>query len=143
MPAAPKPCLFCEIAQRNIEAAIVYEDEVCTAFLDHRPVFHGPCLLLPRAHRETYFQLSADELGAFGSASQTLGRAGQKARGVDGIFLAVNNKVSQSVPHLHMHIVPRRFKDGLKGFFWPRQKYSAEVPIEDVQRRIVAAGGFS
>lgn len=134
-----RSCLFCDIAAKKVAAAIVYEDESCIAFLDHRPVFIGHSLLVPKLHVETYFELRPAELAPFSLAAQRLGVAVQNAMQADGIFMAMNNRVSQSVPHLHQHIVPRRFKDGLRGFFWPRMKYTPELPLEEVQRRILAA----
>jgi histidine triad (HIT) family protein len=129
-------CLFCRIIARELDSTIVFENQDVIAFLDHRPVFHGHVLLIPRRHVETYDQFTSEELPAFALAAQRLQVAVEKAMSADGTFLAINNRVSQSVPHLHMHIVPRRFKDGLRGFFWPRQKYTAEITIEAVAERI-------
>ena len=106
------------------------------AFLDHRPLFPGHCLLIPRAHYETLPELP-QELAAhlFGNV-QILSRAVEEGLGADGSFVAINNRVSQSVPHMHIHVVPRRKKDGLRGFFWPRQKYSDESEMESVRRTL-------
>ena len=131
-------CLFCKIVGRESKASIVFEDDVCLAFLDHRPVFPGHVLLIPKRHAEIYSDLVPGELSGFAAAAQKLEIAVERAMEAHGSFMAINNKVSQSVPHLHMHIVPRRFKDGLRGFFWPRQKYSAEMPIESVAEKIKA-----
>ena len=121
-----KPCVFCAIARGEVTAHIVYQDDVVIAFLDHRPVFLGHTLVAPRAHIETLVDLPADLLGPFFTAVQRVARAVEVGMEADGTFVAINNKISQSVPHLHAHVVPRRRKDGLRGFFWPRQKYRDE-----------------
>jgi len=104
----------------------VLDEPEALAFLDHRPLFHGHCLLIPREHHETLADLPADEVGPFFQAAQLLSRAVVEAMGAEGSFVALNNVVSQSVPHLHVHVVPRRRKDGLRGFFWPRTKYKGD-----------------
>jgi histidine triad (HIT) family protein len=101
----------------------VLDDEHCLAFLDQRPVFHGHVLLIPRAHHETLVDLPHELLEPLFADAQRLADAVPRALDATGTFVAVNNKVSQSVPHLHVHVVPRRPKDGLRGFFWPRTKY--------------------
>lgn len=121
-----KPCVFCAIARGEVTAHIVYQDDVVIAFLDHRPVFLGHTLVAPRAQIETLADLPADLLGPFFAAVQRVARAVEVGMEADGTFVAINNKISQSVPHLHAHVVPRRRKDGLRGFFWPRQKYRDE-----------------
>src|SRR5687768_1348397 len=93
------------------------------AFLDHRPLFEGHCLLIPRTHCETFADLAVELVGPLFEKARLLSMAIEQGLGADGTFLAMNNRVSQSVPHFHIHIVPRRRKDGLRGFFWPRQKY--------------------
>jgi histidine triad (HIT) family protein len=132
-------CLFSRIVSRELPAAVVYEDENAVAFLDHRPLFHGHTLLVPREHVETLGDLPTTLVGPYFEAAQLLTRAVQSALDAEGTFVAMNNRVSQSVPHLHVHVVPRRRKDGLKGFFWPRTKYKDEEEIKAVQRKIVAA----
>ncbi len=102
----------------------------------HRPVFPGHCLLIPKAHFETLTDLPEDLIGPFFKNVQLLSRAVESAMEAHGTFVAMNNRVSQSVPHLHTHIVPRRRKDGLKGFFWPRQPYKSEEEAESVQEKI-------
>ena len=114
-------CVFCEIVERG--DPVVFEDPVSVAFLDHRPLFPGHCLLIPKQHYETLADLPAALLGPLFANTQLLARAVEAGMDADGTFVAINNHVSQSVPHLHIHIVPRRRKDGLKGFFWPRQPY--------------------
>ena len=100
---------------------------MCLAFLDHRPVFPGHCLVVPRAHADTLLELPAETVAPLFTFVQRIARAVERGLGADGTFVAMNNRVSQSVPHLHVHVVPRRKKDGLRGFFWPRQKYDNDV----------------
>jgi histidine triad (HIT) family protein len=116
-------CAFCEIVAGRGEGPFVFEDEISLAFLDNRPLFPGHTLLVPRDHVETLTDLPPDLVGPFFSNVRLLARAVQSAMDAEGTFVAMNNRVSQSVPHLHVHVVPRRRKDGLRGFFWPRRKY--------------------
>ena len=132
-------CLFCRIASREVETAIVFEDADSHAFLDHRPLFPGHCLLIPKQHRETLADLPADSIGPFFANAQMLAVAVERAMSAEGSFVAINNRVSQSVSHLHVHIVPRRKGDGLRGFFWPRQKYKDEAQLKETQAAIQAA----
>ena len=132
-------CLFCEIAAGRQEAARVFEDEKTAAFLDHRPLFIGHVLLVPRAHHVLLGDLPPDLVEPLFSNARLLSRAVQEALGSEGTFLAINNGVSQSVPHLHVHIVPRTKGDGLKGFFWPRTKYKDAAHLAETQERIRAA----
>jgi histidine triad (HIT) family protein len=133
----PDPdCSFCRIASGESEAAIVLDEPHALAFLDHRPLFHGHCLLIPREHHETLADLPADEVGPLFRSCQLLSRAVVEAMGAKGSFVALNNVVSQSVPHLHVHVVPRRPKDGLRGFFWPRTKYESDEQMAEVALRI-------
>jgi histidine triad (HIT) family protein len=137
----PAGCQFCRIVRREISASVVHEDESAIVFLDHRPLFPGHCLLAPRAHHATLQDLPPELVGPFFSKSQRVCRAVEAGLGAQGSFVAINNKVSQSVPHLHVHVVPRRFKDGMRGFFWPRQGYESAAHMEDVRARIAAALG--
>ncbi len=118
---------------------MVLESEPSLAFLDHRPVFPGHVLLVPRQHYETLADLPAEMLQPFFGDAQLMARAVEQAMEAEGTFVAMNNRVSQSVPHLHVHIVPRRKKDGLRGFFWPRQKYESPEEMERVRESILQA----
>jgi len=109
-----------------VPAHVVAETEQTVAFLDHRPLFPGHTLVLPRTHVETLRDLPPELLTPFFAEVQRLAAAVQDAMEAEGTFVAENNVVSQSVPHLHVHVVPRRRKDGLRGFFWPRSKYADE-----------------
>ncbi len=133
-----KPCIFCGIAAGTTSAAIVYQDEHLLAFLDHRPLFPGHVLLIPKAHYETLADLPAKLDGTFLAAGKALAAAVEAGMKAEGSFVAVNNRVSQSVPHLHMHIVPRRRGDGLKGFFWPRHPYRDDAHMEEARAAIAA-----
>ncbi|HYF48112.1 MAG TPA: HIT family protein, partial [Planctomycetota bacterium] len=117
----PKPagCLFCSIIRGETPAQTVLDDKIALAFLDHRPLFPGHCLIVPKTHYETLTDLPPELLGPLFERAQSLARAVEVAMQATGTFVAMNNRVSQSVPHLHIHVVPRRPKDGLKGFFWP------------------------
>ena len=128
--------MFCQIAAGAVPAVSVFEDQVSMAFLDHRPLFPGHCLLIPRDHHETLGDLPRKLVGPFFSNVQLLARAVEMALQAEGTFVAMNNRVSQSVPHLHAHVVPRRRKDGLKGFFWPRNNYGSEEEKLRVQEAI-------
>jgi len=119
-------CLFCKIVSRELEAKIIFEDDISMAFLDVRPLFPGHVLLIPKAHYHTLSDLPADLVGPFFLNAQMLAGKVQQAMKAEGSFLAINNVVSQSVGHLHVHIVPRRKGDGLRGFFWPRLRYKDE-----------------
>ena len=131
-------CKFCRIISGELPASIILEDESCVAFLDSRPLFQGHCLLVPRAHYETLMDLPDSLIQPFFSDAKLLCRAVEESMSVEGTFVAINNKISQSVPHLHVHVVPRRRKDGLKGFFWPRYRYADEGQMREVAERIGA-----
>jgi histidine triad (HIT) family protein len=135
VPAA-KPCPFCAVVAGDAPAFRVLDDDVAVAFLDIRPLFPGHTLLVPRAHVETLVDLPADQVGPLFTRAQRLAAAMEEGLGAAGSFVALNNRVSQSVAHLHIHVVPRRFKDGLRGFFWPRTKYGSDAEAEDVAHRL-------
>jgi histidine triad (HIT) family protein len=126
-------CLFCRMVRREVAAAIVWEDERTLTLLDHRPLFPGHCLVVPRIHVETLIELPEGEIGPLFAQARVMARAMEAALGAEGSFVAVNNRVSQSVPHLHVHVVPRRKGDGLRGFFWPRGKYPDAQGMEAVR----------
>ena len=136
-------CTFCAIAEGRTAAHVVQAGDGFVAFLDHRPLFPGHCLLIPRAHLETLTDVPPELVGPLFAAAQELAGAVESAMEAEGTFVALNNRVSQSVPHLHVHVVPRKRKDGLRGFFWPRTRYDDERHMEAVARRIRAALGGS
>ena len=131
-------CVFCAIHADPARAAFVYEDEHVGAFLDHRPLFPGHVLVVPREHHETLPDLPPRLLEPLFGAARLLASAVERGLAADGTFMAINNRVSQSVPHLHVHVIPRRKKDGLKGFFWPRVPYANDDALRDTQARIRA-----
>ena len=132
-------CLFCSIAEGETDAAIVWSDDDFAAFLDFRPVFKGHVLLVPRRHVGTLPDLPASLRDPFLAATQRLASAMVTGLGAQGSFVAVNNTVSQSVPHLHCHVVPRTKGDGLRGFFWPRTKYADASERDTWSARVAAA----
>ncbi len=132
-------CPFCAVADARVEVAVVWSDERFLAFLDHRPVFKGHVLLMPREHHVTLPDLPATLRDPFLSAMQRLAAAMLTGLGAQGSFVAMNNTVSQSVPHLHCHIVPRSKGDGLRGFFWPRTRYADGAERDAYARRLAAA----
>jgi histidine triad (HIT) family protein len=117
------PCVFCEIVAGRADAHVVFEDDVVVAMLDRSPVFKGHVLVVPRVHVVTLPDLHADVVGHYFARVQHIADVVPRALDAHGTFVAINNIVSQSVAHLHTHVVPRRRKDGLRGFFWPREKY--------------------
>jgi histidine triad (HIT) family protein len=126
-------CPFCKIVRSETQSYIVFEDDLSLAFLDKRPLFPGHCLLVPKSHYETLIDLPSSLLAPLFQNAQLLAHAIENGLQAEGTFVAINNRVSQSVPHLHIHIVPRHKKDGLKGFFWPRQHYKDEATILSIQ----------
>lgn len=132
-------CIFCEIARGKIPGQIVFEDDASLAFLDNRPLFPGHCLLIPKEHVEVFSDLRPERVGPLFQNAKLLSRAIETGLGADGSFIAINNRISQSVPHLHVHVVPRRKKDGLKGFFWPRNPYKSDQESAEVQRKLKSA----
>ena len=132
-------CTFCRVIRGDLESWSVLDAEDAFAFLDRRPLFHGHCLLVPRVHFETLPELPAELVGPLFRQVQRLATAVQSATRAQGTFIALNNRVSQSVPHLHVHVVPRNRKDGLRGFFWPRAKYDSAEQMRQVRDTIRAA----
>lgn len=134
-------CLFCAIAAGQEPAHRVLEDDVASAFLDVRPLFPGHTLVVPQRHAETLTDLAAPDVGPFFDRVQRVVRAVEHGTGATGSFVAANNRVSQSVPHLHVHAVPRNRGDGLRGFFWPRTRYRDEAHAADTAARLREALG--
>ncbi|WXG44430.1 MAG: HIT family protein [Promethearchaeati archaeon SRVP18_Atabeyarchaeia-1] len=132
-------CVFCQIAKEKTDSLIVFQDEISTAFLDKRPLFPGHCLLVPNEHYVTISELPLDLVGPFFINVKLLAIAVEKGLHADGSFLGINNKISQSVAHLHVHIVPRRSGDGLRGFFYPRQNYASPEEAAKIQQAVKAA----
>ena len=134
-------CTFCKIVRGEATSYVVFEDHISLAFLDHRPLLRGHCLLVPKAHYETLGDLPAVRIAPFFTAVQLVVRAVERGMEADGSFVAINNRISQSVPHLHAHVVPRWKKDGLfaRGFIWKRQPYETQESIVTVQHAIQLA----
>jgi histidine triad (HIT) family protein len=131
-------CLFCRIAAGEVPAHVVLADGDAVAFLDARPLFKGHVLVVPRAHAVTLADLPAARVGPLFERVRLVSAAMPAALGAQGSFVALNNTVSQSVPHLHVHVVPRTKGDGLRGFFWPRRKYADDAEAADYAQRIRA-----
>jgi histidine triad (HIT) family protein len=132
-------CRFCAIVRGDVESHFVLEDDKTLAFLDRRPLFPGHSLLVPREHVETLVDLPDGLLPGFFANARLLARAMEVGMDAEGSFVAINNRVSQSVPHLHVHVVPRTKGDGLRGFFWPRQKYRDEAHAAETAERLRTA----
>ncbi len=132
-------CAFCKIIRGESECFAVFENEISIAFLDQRPLFPGHCLLIPKEHYSTLNEFPAALLGPMFAGAQLIARALEEGLLAEGTFVALNNRVSQSVPHLHIHVVPRKKNDGLKGFFWPRQPYRDHDHLVNVQKSLRAA----
>ena len=135
----PEDCAFCRILAGDEQGSVVLDEPHALAFLDHRPLFPGHCLVIPREHYVTLADLPQELLEPFFATVQLLSRAIPDAMKKPGSFVAMNNVVSQSVPHLHVHVVPRKPKDGLRGFFWPRQKYESDEQRDAARDAIRAA----
>lgn len=133
--------VFCQVAEGALATVEVYRDPRIVAFLDHRPVFKGHVLVIPVRHADTIVDLPAELLEPLFAAAQRIAAVMPAAFGADGSFVAVNNVVSQSVPHVHVHVVPRSTGDGLRGFFWPRTKYAAGEAEEYAARLRTALAG--
>jgi histidine triad (HIT) family protein len=132
-------CVFCRVVADDDPSVLVYRTADVAGFLDIRPVFHGHVLLVPRAHHETLDQLPAALAGPLLTATQITMRALHQAVGAQGAFVASNNVISQSVPHVHWHVVPRSRGDGLRGFFWPRHPYADDGAMQRMRDRVRAA----
>ncbi|HLG95671.1 MAG TPA: HIT family protein [Bryobacteraceae bacterium] len=132
-------CKFCQIVSGDLASYMVFEDNVSFAFLDNRPLFVGHTLLVPRQHYDTLADVPEELIAKFFGNVQRLSRAVERGMDAEGSFVAINNRVSQSVPHLHVHIVPRRKKDGLRGFFWPRIAHPDEAEMKRAQLAIQRA----
>ena len=139
--AAAASCLFCEIVAGRAAAHLVLDDVDFVAFLDIRPVFLGHVLLVPRAHFPTLGELEARLFAPLLERTQRIMSAVERTLDADGTFVATNNKVSQSVAHMHMHVIPRKKKDGLRGFFWPRQRYGSDEAMGEMAAALRSAMG--
>jgi histidine triad (HIT) family protein len=131
-----KPCIFCAIVAHEAPAHFVLEEPEIVAFLDARPLFHGHVLVVPRTHVATLAEAPAGMIGAVFETAKRVSAAFGPALGAEGTFLAMNDRISQSVPHVHAHVIPRRKGDGLKGFFWPRQPYESDEQAASIAGRI-------
>ncbi|MGZ4679227.1 MAG: HIT family protein [Ilumatobacteraceae bacterium] len=129
-------CLFCDIVEGTVPVRSVLSDDIAVAFLDRAPVFKGHVLVVPRRHVVTLADLDRPLVGPFFERVQRISARMPAALGCDGSFVALNNVVSQSVAHLHVHVVPRRRKDGLRGFFWPRVRYESDTEADDYAKRL-------
>jgi histidine triad (HIT) family protein len=132
-------CIFCAIVEGRAASHQVLESADCVAFLDARPLFPGHVLVVPREHRETIADLSPAQVHALFGTAREVSLAIERALGADGTFLAMNNRVSQSVPHAHVHVVPRKRGDGLRGFFWPRHKYASDAEAAEIAAKVRSA----
>ncbi|MEU8296742.1 HIT family protein [Micromonospora sp. NPDC048909] len=132
-------CVFCGIVAGEVPAFRVVDVPDGVGFLDTRPVFRGHVLVVPRAHLVTLAELPAGELAGYFGLVQRVAVAVESGLGAGGTFVAMNNKVSQSVPHLHTHVVPRTKGDGLRGFFWPRTRYTDDAEAQEYADRVSAA----
>ncbi len=136
---AASDCIFCKIVAGKLDAYVVYEDDLTTVFLDNGPIFAGHSLVCPKQHYDTLMDVPPDRLQPLFSTAQIVARAIEKGLGADGSFIAINNKISQSVPHLHVHVIPRRRGDGMKGFFWPRRPYKDKEEMAQTRDALRAA----
>lgn len=139
MITADQTCAFCRVVADDDPDVLVYGTDLVVGFLDIRPVFHGHVLLVPRAHHETLEDMPAALAEPLQTATQITMRALRDAVGAQGAFVASNNVVSQSVPHVHWHVVPRTRGDGLRGFFWPRHPYADAADLQEMRDRVRAA----
>ena len=140
-PVRVPPCLFCSIVAGDAPSHTVLDEPEVLGFLDVRPVFEGHALLVPKVHRDDLGDVTPEELAALMSAAQRVAAAQEEALGAGGAWVSINHRVSQSVPHLHVHVVPRTKGDGLRGFFWPRTKYADDGAAAEVAERLRRALG--
>ena len=138
-PVLKEGCIFCNIIRGAVSCFQVFEDDISLAFLDHRPLFPGHTLLIVKSHIETLFELPDSLIAPLFINVRRLSQAVTQGMQAEGTFVAINNRVSQSVPHFHVHIVPRRKGDGLKGFFWPRRAYKDQQEIDATLRALRSA----
>jgi histidine triad (HIT) family protein len=131
-------CRFCTIIEGVIASHIVFENQVSLVFLDHRPLFHGHSLVVPKQHYPTLLDLPPPLLSPLFHTVQLVARALEQGLQAEGTFISINNRISQSVSHLHIHVVPRRRGDGLHGFFWPRHPYPDAATIRQIQTVLAA-----
>ena len=131
-----KHCIFCKIARKEELSYIIFEDNEVIVFLDNKPVFPGHCLVIPKKHIENFHYLPKEQVSHFFEISKVLSKAVELGLHAHGTFIAINTNVSQSVPHFHLHVIPRRQKDGLRGFFWPRMSYQSIDEIKFIQKSI-------
>jgi histidine triad (HIT) family protein len=136
---AKRDCLFCAIVAGTEPAALVIEEPDVVAFLDHRPVFKGHTLVVPREHVDTLVDLPERLIVPVFGAAQRVAAAVVTGLGADGSWVTMNNVVSQAVPHLHVHVVPRRRKDGLRGFYWPRTRYDSDEEMAETAEKLRVA----
>jgi histidine triad (HIT) family protein len=132
-------CVFCKIVSGDVKAYPVYEDPKMIVFLDSGPIFEGHCLICPKEHIDNIHDLPAGLMEPLLETARLICAAVEKGLGAEGSFVALNNTVSQSVPHLHLHVIPRRRGDGMKGFFWPRRPYRDETHMLETQELLKKA----
>ncbi|MFC5721611.1 HIT family protein [Streptomyces gamaensis] len=132
-------CIFCSIVTGEKPGHLVLADATAVAFLDARPLFPGHVLVVPRRHVHTLTDLPEREVGPLFARVRRVAGAVERGMGAAGSLVAANNRVSQSVPHFHVHVVPRNRKDGLRGFLWPRTRYASQEEAEAVAARVRAA----
>jgi len=134
--ATARGCVFCAIVAGEAPAHRVHDGAACVAFLDTRPVFPGHVLVVPREHHETLLDLPPEAVTALFLTARAVCAAVGEVLGAEGTFVGMNNTISQSVPHAHVHVVPRRKGDGLRGFFWPRMKYGSDAQAAELAKRL-------
>jgi histidine triad (HIT) family protein len=132
-------CIFCRIVAGDVDACRVYEDDRVLVFLDNSPLFAGHCLVCPKEHHELFTDLPDDLVPSVFGTARLISRALEHGLKAEGAFVALNNRISQSVPHLHVHVIPRRRGDGMKGFFWPRRPYRDRNEMLETEQAIRSA----